>query len=108
MSRRRMRSSRRRQRRRKGSNSLAPKSCLHAGRLTRKRTSGGASRRAAPPGPSRTEAGARIRVDPRGMVAPSLSDALDTAESHELIVREAELYRDWALSEGKRRTRRRL
>ena len=35
------------------------------------------------------------------MVAPSLSDALDTAESHELIVREAELYRDWALSEGK-------
>lgn len=34
-------------------------------------------------------------------VAPSLSDALDTAESHELIVREAELYRDWALSEGK-------
>ena len=34
-------------------------------------------------------------------VSPSLSDALDTAENHELIVREAELYRDWALSEGK-------
>ena len=35
------------------------------------------------------------------VVSPSLSDALDTAENHELIVREAELYRDWALGEGK-------
>ena len=34
-------------------------------------------------------------------VSPSLSDALDTAENHELIVRELELYRDWALGEGK-------
>ena len=34
-------------------------------------------------------------------VSPSLNDALNTAERHELIVREAELYLDWALSEGK-------
>jgi len=34
-------------------------------------------------------------------VSPSLCDALDTAENHELIVKEAELYRDWALAEGR-------
>ena len=30
----------------------------------------------------------------------SLGAALDVAEDHELIIREAELYRDWALAEG--------
>ena len=53
------------------------------------------------PGSKRGEGVARVR-DERARERPDVAGrrAADVAEDHELIIREAELYRDWALAEG--------